>query len=283
MLDTLHSQTLKSCLADLRKNFDLSLRHSCELAAFVLGFAALDTPFRLDDKISSKDSLRLASLAARICSGEPLAYVLGYVEFYGSKILVDSRVLIPRVETEFLVEQILKKYPAHLPLKVLDLCTGSGCIGLALKKQRPHWSVSLSDISFDALALAQTNAQLNGLEVEFFQGDLFEPFQTTNSFFDLIVSNPPYIKEEEYLELESSVIDYEPKLALSAGVTGLEIYKKIAEQAFLFLKPGGGMAFEIGYNQKEAVKELFSNGFYKNIICEKDLAFHDRFIFLELQ
>lgn len=283
MLDTNQGEQLKSCLESLRDKFHLTLKQSYELAALVLGFSAMETPFHLCQEVSLEQSLQLASYASRISRGEPLAYVIGHVDFYGCKIFVDSRVLIPRMETEFLVEKLLKKFPENTTLNILDLCAGSGCIGVALKKHRPHWSVCLSDLSGEALVLAQQSARVNGVEVEIFQGDLFQPLNSRKSFFDVIISNPPYIPQKEYLTLEPSVLNYEPKLALTPGVTGLEIYEKIAEQAFLFLKPQGCVALEIGYNQKEGVKKLFSNGFYHNIICEKDLALHDRFIFLELQ
>jgi release factor glutamine methyltransferase len=283
MLDTIQERQLKKSLESLRNTFHLTLKQSYELAALVLGFHAMETPFHLDQTVSQEHFLMLESLAARIASGEPLAHVMGCVDFYGCKIFVDSRVLIPRVETEFLVEKLLKKFPENTSLNVLDLCTGSGCIGIALKKHRPQWSVYLSDISKDALAVAEWNGRINEVDIEVFHGDLFEPLSNRKSFFDVIVCNPPYIAEKEYLTLEPSVFNFEPKLALSPGFTGLEIYERIAEQACLFLKPQGSLALEIGYNQKEEVKKIFSNGFYKNIICEKDLALHDRFIFLELQ
>ena len=283
MLDTLNCQKLQSCLADLRVRFHLSLKESYELASFVLGFSSPEVPFNLDRLVSFDDFNRLESLALRMSRSEPLAYILGAVEFHGCQIHINSNVLIPRFETELLVEKILEKYPQDSSINVLDLCTGSGCIGLALKKHRPLWNVFMTDISIEALKVAEENARRNGLNVKIFQGDLFEPLESVKGFFDLIVSNPPYISEKEYLALESSVLDYEPKIALTPGDTGLEIYEKIASHAFTFLKPQGRIALEIGYNQKDAVNKLFSNGFYKNIICEKDLALHDRFIFLELQ
>jgi release factor glutamine methyltransferase len=141
----------------------------------------------------------------------------------------------------------------------------------------------LVELSVDALAVCAKNAQLSNLEVRLLQGDLFQPVEENKKFFDLIVSNTPYISETEYESLEASVRAYEPKLALTSGVSGCDIYSRIAKRAFEFLSPKGKLALEIGYNQKKDVIELFSNGFYKNITCEKDLALHDRFIFLELQ
>lgn len=283
MLDRLNCHKLQSCLADLRLRFNLSLKESYELAGFVLGFPSFEVPFNLDLLVSFDDFNRLESLAQRMSFSEPFAYILGAVEFHGCQIHINSNVLIPRFETELLVEKILEKYPQDSSVNVLDLCTGSGCIGLALKKHRPLWNVFMTDLSIEALKVADENAQRNGLSVKIFQGDLFEPLEGAKVFFDLIVSNPPYIPEKDYLILESSVLDYEPKIALTPGETGLEIYEKIASHAFAFLKPQGRIALEIGYDQKDAVNKLFSNGFYKNIVCEKDFASHDRFIFLELQ
>jgi release factor glutamine methyltransferase len=283
MLKISMSQKLKSCLASLREKYQLTLKESHELAAHVIQAPVQEIPFVLDTETSETEFNQIEACFKRVANHEPLAYVLGYVDFYGVRLSVNSHVLIPRYETELLVEKILNKYPQESIVNVLDLCAGSGCIGLALKKQRPNWNVVLVELSKEALAVAANNAQLNNLEVHLLQGDLFRPVEDSKSFFDLIVSNPPYISEKEYLSLEYSVRAHEPKLALTPGVSGCEIYSKIAERAFEFLSPGGKIALEIGYNQKEEVTQLFTNSFYKNIICEKDLASHNRFIFLELQ
>lgn len=283
MLKISKSQKLKSCLASLREKYQLSIKDSHELAAYVIQAPVQEIPFVLDTQLSETECCQIESFFKRVANHEPLAYVLGYVDFFGIRLSVNSHVLIPRYETELLVEKILNKYPQESIVNVLDLCAGSGCIGLALKKHRPKWNVVLVELSMEALAVAAKNAQLNNLEVHLLQGDLFHPVEDCKSFFDLIVSNPPYISEKEYLSLDVSVRAHEPKLALTPGASGCEIYSKIAKRAVEFLSPRGRIALEIGYNQKEDVTQLFTNRFYKNIICEKDLASHDRFIFLELQ
>lgn len=277
------SQTLKEVLAYLKARYSLSLRDSYEIVASVLNSSFAEVPFRMERVLSLSDIKQIKEMAQRVHEHEPLAYVLGYVDFFGCRIHVDHRVLIPRPETELLVEKVLEKAPKSDHLRVLDLCTGSGCIGLALKKQRPSWDVSLSDCSTAAIALAQENAILNQLEVSVYQGDLLAPLEGFESSFDVIVCNPPYICQKEYSNLELSVLEYEPKIALTSGETGLEIYERLACQVLKYLAPKGLLALEIGYNQKESVIKLFSKHTCIKIYCEKDLAGHDRFIFLEVQ
>jgi release factor glutamine methyltransferase len=217
----------------------------------------------------------------RRLQGEPLAYLSGKVTFYNCLIQVNPAVLIPRPETEILVDKIvtaLKK--EDLQGKVLwDLCCGSGCIGIALKKALPALSVFLSDLSEEAIALTAHNATLNGVEVTCFQGDLFSPFQgrKTNYF----VCNPPYISENEYVILDKEVKEYEPHLALVAGKRGLEFYERLAQELPQYLYPHARVWLEIGYQQGFAVQKVFQAPFWKKKIIENDWAGHHRFFFLE--
>lgn len=196
--------------------------------------------------------------------------------FFDLEIEVTSDCLIPRLETELLVERALLRLPQQG--RVLDLCTGTGVIGLAIKSKVPLLQVVLSDISTKALDVAKKNALKNHLEVEFVCGDFLHPFKQGE--FDAIICNPPYITKDEFDQLDDSVKDQEPKIALTDGGDGLTFYKLLAEHAFFYLKASGILCLEIGKDQAKEVSELFSNGFWEKIVVEKDYASHDRFIFL---
>jgi len=220
-------------------------------------------------------------LFEKIDRGVPIDYIIGFVDFYGVKIEIDQNVLIPRQETELLVDLVVKelKRKEQKNVRILDVCTGSGCIAIALKKKFPHIEVFAVDIQDSALMVAKKNAQINGVEISFIQSDLFENIQLKE--FDIIVSNPPYISHEEYLTLDGSVKDYEPPIALTDFSDGLQFYKKFSKVIKNFLKPGGKAFFEIGYNQKEMIKEIFENDSWENGQFLKDYAGHDRFFSLE--
>jgi len=175
----------------------------------------------------------------------------------------------------------VSKEIADQSLVVWDICTGSGCIGVSLKKKNPKAHVVLSDISPAALAVAKQNAMHNEIDVECRLGDLLEPF--TGQKADIIVCNPPYISTVEYLDLDSCVKDYEPKLALVGGDHGGEFYKKMEESLENFLRPGGKVFFEIGYRQGNWIFELFSKSVWKQKMVIKDWSGHDRFFFLEIE
>lgn len=204
--------------------------------------------------------------------GRPLVYQLGCVSFYGLDLSIDERVLIPRLESELLVERALIKIKNGL---VLDLCAGSGCLGLAIQKERPECRVVLSDISTGAVSLIRENAIANGLDVEVVQGDLLE--SVSGRIFDHVICNPPYISEEVYEGLQSSVKDYEPKIALVGGKTGLEFYEKLAKQLPKHMQSKGWAFFEIGYDQGPLMCEIFSGDDWICGQVNKDYAGHDRF------
>jgi release factor glutamine methyltransferase len=207
----------------------------------------------------------------------PRAYVEGSVFFFDLKLKVSPVCLIPRQESELLVERALQRFP--LQGNILDLCSGSGALGLAIKKLRPSLDVTLADISKEAILLSKENARENGLEVEFIQGDFLEPLK--GRVFDGIICNPPYVTEDEYKYLDPSVKDFEPKLALVGGEDGLKFYKKLAKEVFFHLKIGGFLCLEIGKDQGKSVEELFSDSDFKGKKVEKDYSSHDRFFFLE--
>ncbi len=199
--------------------------------------------------------------------GKPLQYVLGNTNFFGYIINVDERVLIPRCETEELVDKALKSIKSGD--KVLDLCTGSGAIAIAVKK-KVDCLVTASDVDENALCLARENAGKNQAEINFIKSDLFE---TVTEKFNVIISNPPYIKSEEIVGLDKE-LSYEPVLALDGGDDGLYFYKKIALQAKNYLEENGVLFLEIGYNQATEIKEIFSE--FSSVEIFKDLSGNDR-------
>lgn len=209
--------------------------------------------------------------------GMPLQYIHGKVDFYGCTIKVNSNVLIPRQETEILVDEIARALKGK-DLKgqsLWDVCCGSGCMGIALKKQFPDLQVCLSDLSAEVMEVAQENAKLNQVDIHFFQGDLLEPFKNQKTHY--FVCNPPYISREEYEKLEKEVRDYEPSQALLGGETGLEFYKRLAKELPNYLFPEAYIWLEIGYNQGLAVCELFAGSSWREQQLKKDWSGHDRF------
>ena len=197
------------------------------------------------------------SVLMRRLAHEPLAYILGTREFYGRPFRVGPGVLIPRQETEILVETALARIAllAEKNVKVLDLGTGSGCIAITLKLENPSLQIVASDISPQALAIAQENAEALGADVAFALSDAFTTFKAGT--FDVIVTNPPYIGNKEPLAPE--LTDFEPHGALFAGPTGLEFYQRLAKDASLYLVPNGLILMEVGYQQAEPVNQLFQN------------------------
>jgi len=195
---------------------------------------------------------------------EPIQYIAGSQEFFGLDFAVTPAVLIPRPETEHLVEDVLKHLQARLPhdrpLAIADIGTGSGAIAIALAAHLPHAHITAIDLSPSALAVAQANAHRHGLDrrIDFFLCDLLEalPTDQQTAYFDVIVSNPPYIPTTDAPQLHPQVREHEPASALFAGADGLEIYRRLIPLARQALKPGGLLALEIGYGQREAVTAL---------------------------
>lgn len=230
----------------------------------------------------SNDFEKMLALAKERGTGKPLQQVFGYTDFYGMKINVNSDVLCPRPETEYLVEEVSRLIKQDNLQAVLDLCTGSGAIALVVKRDNPNVAVTASDISEKALMVAKQNAEQNNLQVDFVVSNLFD---NINGEFDLIVSNPPYIKTDVIGTLDPEVRFFEPTIALDGGKDGLDFYRKIAENAKNHLKIGGILAFEIGFDQKESVTEILTNcktAVFEDIRCLQDLEKNDRMIFAKL-
>lgn len=203
----------------------------------------------------------------------PLQYIIGEQEFMGLRFKVNSNVLIPRQDTETLVEQVLKIVKPGM--KVLDLCTGSGCVLISVLKNAPELTGMGSDISKTALLVAKENAKLHEVDAEWVWSDLFDNITET---FDVIMANPPYIPTGEILSLMPEVRDFEPENALDGGADGLDFYRKIAGQVKDYLNPGGYVYMEIGYDQGEAVSELMRNAGFTEVEVIKDLARNDRVV-----
>lgn len=203
----------------------------------------------------------------------PLQHITGYQEFMGLRFKVTPDVLIPRQDTETLVEEVLKNL--HDGMRILDLCTGSGCILLSLLRYSNDCVGVGADLSKKALAVAEENAGSLGLTAEFVQGDLFEP---VTGKFEIIVSNPPYIPSDVIPTLMEEVREHDPLMALDGKEDGLYFYRKITDQASEYLYPGGMLFLEIGCEQAGAVTELMKNAGYRDVTVCKDLAGHDRVV-----
>lgn len=225
--------------------------------------------------IKSHNADKMIALAKERAEGKPLQQVLGNTNFYGLPIKVDERVLCPRPETEYLVEAVADIISENGINKVLDLCTGSGAIAIVIKKKHENAAVTASDISADALALATENATLNDVEVEFVLSDFFANIQGK---YGLIVSNPPYIKTSDIEGLDKEVKDYEPRIALDGGESGLDAYSSIISTAKDYLDEGGYIAFEVGIGQADDVKKMLEDNGYTDIVIKQDLENIDRIV-----
>ena len=226
--------------------------------------------------LDNKKEMKYKEYLVRLAGNEPIQYIIKKQEFMKMNFYVDENVLIPQPDTEILVEEVIDKFKNYKEkLKILDLCTGSGCIAVSIAKYIKNAEVFASDISDKALEIAKLNAKENHVKINFIESDLFENILEND--FDIIVSNPPYI-ETKIVETLEEEVKKEPILALDGGKDGLDFYRKIVLQANQYLKENGILALEIGYNQKEEVIKLLEKQNYKEIYCKKDLAGNDRVI-----
>jgi len=271
-----------------KQNIDTAQLDAEVLLAYVLNCARIEIYLRKEEELDASSLDFFKSLVARRVRREPIAYIVGYKEFWKSKIKVTPDVLIPRPETEGIIELALKlndqnSWPAKI--NFLDLCTGSGCLAAALSTEFPHAQIYVSDISEKALALAKENLAFAGQRVSFLNGNLFEAFNDVRRtkderlLFDLIVSNPPYVSETELKGLADDITKYEPIQALVAESEGLAISKKILEEAWNYLKPGAVLIMEIGIGQASDLKEYAQAlGRYDSIKIYTDLAGIERYL-----
>lgn len=243
----------------------------CDLAPGRLaGICGQEMPAALHAELERRLDRRL--------SGEPLQYIEGAAYFMGLKFAVDSRVLIPRQDTETLCEQALTFLRGYTGAEVLDLCTGSGAIAISVARLQPGLRVTATDMSSDALSVASENAHLNGVYVRFMQGDLFEP--VAGERFDAILCNPPYLTADDMVHLQTEVAR-EPRMALFGGEDGLMFYRRLAHEVYRHLKPGGYALFEVGDGQAAEVLRLMS----ENAMCAasgtvKDLPGVERVVWI---
>ena len=214
----------------------------------------------------------------RLNDGEPVQYIVGNVDFYGYILKVNKNVLIPRRETEELVEEVIKRSQAFLNPTIIDIGTGSGAIAISLSKEL-NTHIYASDISKKALEFAKENAKSNNADITLLEGDMLKPYIQNNIKVDIIVSNPPYIKEDE--QIENIVKNNEPNIALYAKNNGLEFYESILKDAKKLLNDKFLIAFEIGYTQGEDIKNLAFK-YLGNVKVEikRDLSFKDRMLFV---
>ena len=237
-----------------------------------------DFVFALQQEVTKEEELFVEEIYQQLVTHKPAQYIIGHADFYGMQLKVDERVLIPRPETEELVEIILDENHEE-NLSVLDIGTGSGAIALALSKNRPDWSVTAADISQEALELASENAKNQNLQIFLKKSDCFTEISEK---YDIIVSNPPYISREDESEVGLNVLYSEPHLALFADEDGLAIYRRIAEDAKDYLKDGGKIYLEIGYKQGQSVPELFRKYLpEKRVRTLKDQFGQDRMVVVD--
>lgn len=241
------------------KGIESAKREAELLLAYVLKCKRIELIARFQEQPTEAERAQFRELIQRRVAGWPVAYLIGSREFYLLSFDVDPRVLIPRPDTETLVLEALNRLKPLTAPEVLDVGTGSGCIAISIAHQKNDARVTATDISPDALAVAQHNAIKHHVaeRITFRQGDLFAPL-TPDSRFDLIVSNPPYIAHAEFAALAPEVRDHEPRLALDGGPDGLAFYRRIAHDVGPFLKPGGSLLLEVGYTQEAAVRALLA-------------------------
>jgi len=275
------SRVLRFATEDFQKRRPASPRLDAELLlGEVLGLDRVQLLVQSTRVLTSSELSRYRESIQRRRSGEPVAYILGRREFFGRSFAVDRRVLVPRPETEILVEVALRRTQhRHLSGRAADMCTGSGCVAISFALARRTWQVTATDVSEDALALAQRNATALGAVwgVDFRAGDLYAALPSA-SRFELIVSNPPYIPSAELSSLMADVRDFEPALALDGGADGLSFYRRLAERADKHLVPGGVLAVEVGAGQAGAVAELFARAGLVDGDVDRDFAGHERVV-----
>ena len=272
-------------LAQIFKDFEEKLivqGEEAESLSFVYrslkNLSFTDFVFALQQEVTEEEKQFVEEIYKKLAAHIPAQYIIGHAEFFGMQLKVDERVLIPRPETEELVELILAENLKD-NLKVLDIGTGSGAIALALAKNRPDWSVTAADISQDALDLSMENANDQNLNLSFIKSDCFSEI---SSKYDIIVSNPPYISREDQEEVGLNVLHSEPHLALFADEDGLSIYRRIAEDSKDYLNDGGKIYLEIGYKQGQSVPDLFMKNFpEKRVRTLKDQFGQDRMVVID--
>lgn len=249
------------------------------LALYVLGYTKLERILNANKQVEDEDITRYKDYIEKRSQGIPLQYITNQQEFMGLSFYVDPSVLIPRQDTETLVETLIERSKQTPFNRMIEIGVGSGCISISLAKFLGDVRITGIDISKEALAIAEKNAKTNQVEdrISWIYGDLLTDY-TGDKNMDLIVSNPPYISTDDYNALDADVKEQEPMLALEGGADGLDFYRKITSQSKEYLTQGGMLAYEIGYNQGESVKALLKENGFTQIEIIKDLAHKDRVV-----
>ncbi len=245
------------------------------LLAKALGVERIRLYLELERPLAGDELDAVRALVKRRRTREPVAYILGHRDFWGRRFVVTPSVLIPRPDTETVVEQALERLAPDANGRVIDLCTGSGCVAISLACERPDLRVVATDVSSEALSVARENAGRLGAQVRFVEGDLFAGEEGP---FDLVAANPPYVRQDELAALQPEVAEHEPTLALAAGPTGLEIYQRLVPAAFERLRPGGHLLLEVGAGQASPVGALLATVGFAGVTAHKDLAGHERVV-----
>ncbi len=265
-----------------RKNIEPARLCAEMLLANVLKLSRIELYTNFDKLVDQGNLDKLRQLIKRAVQNEPIQYIIGKTEFYSLSLKVSQDTLIPRPETELLVERAVEFLRSRSDSQyVCDLCTGSGCIAVAIAKNFPDCTIIATDISEAALQVAADNIAAHNLtdKIKLLSGDLFEPLleHLDKPLFDLIVSNPPYVSDAEFESLDRNVKDYEPSTALKGGKAGIDIYQKIIAGADEHLKPDAALMLEIGHSQGEDVMRMLEEAnLFADIKIEKDLADNDR-------
>jgi release factor glutamine methyltransferase len=276
--------TIRSLLAWIAQDFSglgiSSPRLDAELLiGAALGLARVKLYLDLDRPLAPDELAKVRALVVRRRKREPVAYIVGEREFYRRSFEVTPAVLIPRPDTETLIERALELMPEDSPTRVLDLCTGSGAIAVTLAAERPQARVTATDLSAVALDVARRNAMRHGVaeRSEFLEGDLFAPL-TAAARFELIVANPPYIAEAEIDTLQAEIKEFEPRMALASGPDGLSHLQRLCARAAAFLPPGGAVLFELGQGQADRVREWLEAAGFVDVAAHKDLGGIERVV-----
>ncbi len=283
MTNTIH-HALKSLEAQLTEQ-QLDVNAAFLLLEHVTQKSRASLLADLREPLTEHQSLQFDDLSAELLTGKPIQHIIGEEWFYGRSFIVSKDVLIPRPETEELVQGALHrsaKLFGNNPIQVADIGTGSGAIAVTFQLEYPEANVTATDISEAALTVARRNAERNHARITFLQGDLAQPL--ANGKWDVVLSNPPYIGRDEASSMSSTVLDHEPHNALFADENGLVLYRKLAETLPALMKKPGLIGLEIGYLQGEAVKRLFQNAFpTSEVEVVQDMNGKDRMIFCEIQ
>ncbi|QIL46289.1 peptide chain release factor N(5)-glutamine methyltransferase [Vagococcus coleopterorum] len=244
------------------------------------GWNKTDLVTRLRTEMPENISAQFELDLAKVLEGQPAQYVIGSCEFYGRRFKVNSNTLIPRPETEELVQGCLAGNDKEKNLKVLDIGTGTGAIAISLKQEAPDWDVTAVDLSPDALAVASLNAEELQADVRFLESDLTQAVK--GEVFDIVISNPPYISADEWDLMDESVREYEPKMALFAENKGLALYEQLAQELKTISHEQTTVYLEIGFNQGRAVQEIFQNALPNRLVeIKQDVFGQDRMVFIQ--